>query len=74
MKSKTKYIKKTLFPYRYYLFSIFIKNIDVNKNYNFFSKKYIVVYNFICQLLDISSYLIFQKEFEIMKNTILVDK
>ena len=76
-KSKTldkRYIKKTLFPYRYYLCSIFIKNIDVYRNYIFFSKKFIVVYNFICQLFDISSYLILQKEFEIMKNTILVDK
>ena len=71
---KEKYIQKTLFPYRYYICSIFIKNINVYKNYSFFSKKFIVVYNFICQLFDISSYLILQKEFEIMKNSILVEK
>ena len=36
----------------------------------FFTKKFINVYNFICQLFDISSYLILQKEFQIIKNTI----
>ena len=74
IKSKNRYIKTKLFPYRYYLFSIFINNIDVNRNYKFITKKFIVVYNFICQILDISSYLILQKEFEIMKNTILMEK
>jgi len=73
-KSKSDYIKKTLFPYKYYLCSIFIKNIDINKKSNFFSRKFISVYNFICQLFDISSYLILQREFEIMKNTIMIGK
>ena len=73
-KLKEKYVKKTLFPYRYYICSIFIKNINIYKNNFFFTKKFIVVYNFICQLFDISSYLILQKEFEIMKNSLLVEK
>ena len=72
--SKSDYIKKTLFPYKYYLCSVFIKNLDVSKNSKFFTKKFISVYYFICQLFDISSYLILQKEFEIMKNTIMVGK
>ena len=72
--TKTKYIKTTLFPYRYYLCSIFIKNIDISKKSFFFSTKFKIVYNFLSQLLDISSYIILEKEFEIMKNTILVDK
>ena len=76
IKSKTKpdYIKKTLFPYKYYLCSIFIKNIDVTKNPKFFTRKFVSVYNFICQLFDVSSYLILQREFEIMKNTIMIGK
>ena len=73
-KSKTDYVKKTLFPYRYYLCSIFIKNIDISKNPKFFTRKFISVYNFICQLFDVSSYLILQREFEIMKNTIMIGK
>ena len=72
--SKSRYIKKTLFPYKYYLCSIFIKNIEISNNSCFFTKKFISVYNFISQLFDISSYLILQREFEIMKNTIMVGK
>ena len=73
-KSKGYFIKKKLFPYKYYLCSIFIKNIDISKKSLFFTKKFLVVYNFICQLFDISSYLILQKEFQTMKNTIMVGK
>ena len=72
--NSTHYIKKKLFPYKYYLCSIFIKNIDISKKSLFFTKKFIVVYNFICQLFDISSYLILQREFQILKNTLMFDK
>ena len=72
--TKSDYIKKTLFPYKYYFCSVFIKNLDVSKNSKFFPKKFISVYYFICQLFDISSYLLLQREFEIMKNTIMVGK
>ena len=68
---RTHYIKKSLFPFKYYLCSIFIKNFDPKRNYCFLSKKFVVVYDFICQLFDISSYLILQREFQIMKNTVL---
>ena len=71
---KIHYIKKKLFPYKYYLCSIFIKNIDISKKSIFFTKKFIVVYNFICQLFDVSSYLILQREFQILKNTLMFDK
>jgi len=74
MMLKKQYIRKSLFPYKYYLCSIFIKNINTSKNYIFVTKKFIVVYNFICQLFDISSYLILQKEFQIMKNNLLEEK
>ena len=74
IKAKTQYLKKQLFPYKYYLCSIFIKNRDISENTFFFTKKFIVVYNFICQLFDISSYLILQREFQTMKNTIIEEK
>lgn len=75
LKIKSKYIKKSLFPYKYYLCSIFIHNIDNYKTSSFFfTKKFIAVYNFICQLFDISSYLILQREFQIMKNTLMEDE
>jgi hypothetical protein len=68
-KSK-KFVKVKLFPYKFYLFSIFIKNVDSQKKSKIFTKKFINVYNFICQLFDISSYLILQREFQIIKNTL----
>ena len=71
---KKLYIQKKLFPYKYYLCSIFIGNIDLKKKSCFFTRKFLVVYNFICQLFDISSYLMLQKEFQIMKNTIMIGK
>ncbi len=74
IKTKTRYLKKQLFPYKYYLYSIFIKNIDISNRTFCFTKKFIVVYNFICQLFDISSYLILQREFQTMKNTVIEEK
>ena len=73
-REKKYYVQKKLFPYKYYLCSIFIKNLGVKKKSCFFTRKFIAVYNFICQLFDISSYLILQKEFQIMKNTIIMGK
>ena len=72
--SHKRYIRKSLFPYKYYLCSIFIKNIKTSKKYFCFTKKFITVYNFVCQLFDISSYLVLQREFQIMKNTLMVKK
>ena len=73
-RTKKYYVQKKLFPYKYYLCSIFIKNLEVKKKSCFFTRKFISVYNFICQLFDISSYLILQKEFQVMKNTIMMGK
>ena len=56
------------------MFSIFKNNIDASKKSFFFTRKFIVVYNFICQLFDISSYLILQREFQTMKNTVMKEK
>ena len=74
-KKEKYYVKQTLFPYKYYFYSIFIRNINMNneKSY-FFTKKFLNVYNFICQILDISSYLILQKEFQTIKNTLMKRK
>ena len=73
-RSKRYYVQKKLFPYKYYLCSIFIRTGNSKKKSCFYTRKFIVVYNFICQLFDISSYLILQKEFQIMKNKIIVGK
>ena len=59
--------RKTVFPYKYYLFSIFIKSEYTSSKPYFFTKKFISVYNLICQLFDISSYLLMHKEFVLIK-------
>ena len=76
-KKKEKYfVKQELFSYKYYLLSIFIKNINYKNNQKSicFPKKFLNVYNFICQILDISSYLKLQKEFQTIKNTLMKGK
>ena len=73
-KPKINYIKQKLFPYRFYLYSIFIQNSDDSKKSLFFTKQFTIVNNFICQLFDISSYLILQREFQTMKNTIIEEE
>ena len=63
-----KTIKKHLFPYKYYLCSIFIKSAYTSSKPYFFTTKFIIVYNYICHLFDISSYLLLQKEFHLIKS------
>ena len=65
--NKKYYIRKQLFPYKYYLYSKFWKNIDISRKSIFFTENFVVVYNFVCKLIDISSYLKLQKEFKILK-------
>ena len=66
-----KYEKLQLFPYRYYLSTSFIKNLDIRKLIICFPKKFTKVYLFLSKMFDVSSYLILQKEFQILKNTAL---
>ena len=47
-----------------------MKNFDTNKKSFFVTTKFINVYNYICQLFDISSYLILQKDLQVIKNAI----
>ena len=71
--SQKRLIKEKLFPYKYYFFSVFIRNLDISKKSLFLSRKYSKVYIFLCQLIDITAYLSLQKEFNILKK-ILSDK
>ena len=60
------FIKQKLFPYRYYLCSIFIKNLSPKENI-FFSSRFAKIYSFLCQLFDITTYLLLQREFNALK-------
>ena len=65
-----KFTKTKLFPYKYYLFSVFIKNLDISKNNTVFSPRFSKIYNFLCQLFDITTYLSLQREFNALKKII----
>ena len=67
---KKRFVANKLFPFKYYFCTIFIKNLDLTKHRFCMSKKFIKVYCFLCQLFDISSYCLLQKEFNIVKNSI----
>jgi len=71
---KKRFVANKLFPFRYYFWAVFAKNIDLTKNRFFLSKKFIKVYCFLCQLFDISSYCVLQKEFNVMKNSLFDEK
>jgi hypothetical protein len=59
--------KENIFPYKYYIFSIFIKNLDISKQKSFFSSRFSKIYSFYCQLFDITTYLLIQREFNALK-------
>ena len=71
---KKRFVANKLFPFRYYFCPIFLKNLDITPHSFCMSRKFIKVYNFLCQLFDISSYCILQREFNIVKNTIFDEK
>ena len=64
------YIKQQLFPYKYYLFSIFIRNLNATKENLFFSSRFLKIYTFLCQLFDITTYLSLHREFNALKQII----
>ncbi len=65
--AQKRYIKEQLFPYSYYVYSTFIKNLDISKKNFFFSNRFAKIYMFLCQLYDITSYLTLQREFNSLK-------
>ena len=60
--------KKKIFPYKYYLFSIFIRDVNKPKGNTFFSFKFSKIYLFLCQLFDITTYFLLYREFNALKS------
>ena len=56
---------KYLFPFYYYFLDIIFDNLI---NIKCFSKKYKLIYNFMCRIYDISSHVTLVKQFSILKN------
>ena len=65
--TKRRFIKQQLFPAKFYIFSVCIKNLDISKKNIFFSRKFSKIYIFLSQLFDITAYLALQREFNVLK-------
>ena len=65
-----KLAKTRLFPYKYYLFSVFIKNLDISRSNTLFSPRFSKIYNFLCQLFDVTTYMSLHREFNALKKII----
>ena len=67
-KAKNKMIiRQKLFPYKYYFYSVFIKNLNIAGKSFFFSNKFSKIYIFLSQLFDITTYLSLHREFNVLK-------
>ena len=73
LSSQIRYVRTEVFPYSYYFFAIFLKNCTIKKN-SCFSSKFAKVHAYLSQILDISAYLLLQREFNILITEILEDK
>ena len=60
--------KAFLFPFYYYFLDVIFDNLVNPKRFFNFSRKYFAIYNFMCQVYDISSHVVLIKQFNILKN------
>ena len=58
---------KKLFPLYYFFLNIFINKLERPKTFCCLDKKYLIVYNFMGRIFDISSYIILFKDFSIYR-------
>ena len=59
---------KFLFPFYYYFLDVIFDNLVNPKRFFNLSRKYFTIYNFMCQVYDISSHVVLIKQFNILKN------
>jgi hypothetical protein len=62
--------KKYIFPYYYFFFDIFFDKLIYPKKFLCISKAYFTVYNFMCQIYDISTHIILFKQFNLLNNMV----
>ena len=62
--------KKKLFPISYYFMDSLLDRFIKPKKFIYISKKYLIVYNFMNQLYDISTYILLYKQLQLLKITL----
>ena len=60
--------KTRIFPLFYFFLDIFIDKLDKPKKFCCLNKKYLIVYNYICRIFNVSSYILLFKYFNIYRN------
>ena len=68
---KKKPKERYIFPYFYFFFDIFFDKLIRPQQFFCFSKTYFTVYNFMCQIYDISTHIILFKQFNLINKFIL---
>jgi hypothetical protein len=62
--------QKYLFPYYYFFFDFFYDKVISPKKFFCIPKTYFTIYNFMCQIYDISTHIILFKNFNLIKNAL----
>lgn len=62
--------KKYIFPYYYFFFDLFFDKLIYPQKFLCISKAYFTVYNFMCQIYDISTHIILFKQFNLLNNMV----
>ena len=65
--------QKKMFPLFYFFLDIFIDKLERPKKFCCLNKKYLIIYNFVGRIFNISSYILMFKYFNLYKNNILKD-
>ena len=67
---KRKKIQNHIFPFYYFFFFFFFYKLINPQKFCFISKNYFTVYNFMCQIYDISTHIILFKQFNLLNNAV----
>jgi hypothetical protein len=63
--------QKSMFPLCYYFLDVFMDKLEKPTKFCCLSKKYLIVYNFVSRIFNISSYILMFKYFNLYKNTLM---
>jgi hypothetical protein len=67
---KRKKIQNHIFPFYYFFLDVFFDKLINPQKFCFISKTYFTVYNFMCQIYDISTHIILFKQFNFLNNCV----
>jgi hypothetical protein len=68
--SSTRKNQKYIFPYYYFFFEFFYDKVISPKKYFCIPKTYFAIYNFMCQIYDISTHIIIFRNFNLLNNAL----